>query len=71
MRFLVDNQLPIALARFLAARGCDCGHVMDLGLGSETDSVIWHYAHENELIVISKDEVLELRARPRRLGPLG
>ena len=65
MRFLVDNQLPIALARFLAARGCDCDHVMDVGLGSATDSVIWHYAHENELIVISKDEdFLYLATRP-------
>ena len=54
MRFLVDNQLPIALARFLAARGCDCDHVMDVGLGSASDSVIWPFAHQNELIVISK-----------------
>jgi predicted nuclease of predicted toxin-antitoxin system len=29
---------------------------MDVGLGSASDSVIWHHAHENELIVISKDE---------------
>ena len=56
MKFLVDNQLPIALARFLAARGCECDPVMDLGLGSVSDSVIWHYANQNELIVISKDE---------------
>jgi predicted nuclease of predicted toxin-antitoxin system len=56
VRFLVDNQLPIALARFLAARGCDCDHVTDLSLGSASDSVIWHYAHQNGLIVISKDE---------------
>ncbi|MFZ0964485.1 MAG: DUF5615 family PIN-like protein [Terriglobia bacterium] len=46
MRFLVDYQLPIALARFLAARGWDCDHVMDLGLGSASDSAIWHYAHD-------------------------
>ena len=65
MRFLVDNQLPIALARFLAGRGCDCDHVMDLGLGSATDSVIWRYAHQHELIVISKDEdFLYLAMRP-------
>ncbi|MGA2986172.1 MAG: DUF5615 family PIN-like protein [Terriglobia bacterium] len=37
MRFLVDNQLPLALARFLAARGCDCEHVMDVGLGSASE----------------------------------
>ena len=65
MKFLVDNQLPVALARFLAARGCDCAHVMDVGLGLASDAVIWNYAHRNEFIVISKDEdFLYLVARP-------
>jgi predicted nuclease of predicted toxin-antitoxin system len=66
VKFLVDNQLPIALARFLAARGCNCDHVIDLGLGSASDSVIWHFAHQNELVVISKDEdFLYLATRPQ------
>ena len=29
---------------------------MDAGLASATDSAIWHFANQNELIVISKDE---------------
>ena len=33
VRFLVDNQLPTALARWLAARGADTVHVLDTGLG--------------------------------------
>ncbi len=56
MKFLVDNQLPGALARFFAARGHDCNHVLDVGLASATDSAIWRYADQNELIVVSKDE---------------
>ena len=56
MKFLVDNQLPLALARFLASRGCDCEHVLDLGLASSPDSEIWKYARENERVIISKDE---------------
>ena len=65
MRFLVDNQLPLALARFLAARGCDCDYMMDVGLGSASDSMIWQYARQNELVGISKDEdFLFLATRP-------
>ena len=65
MRFLVDNQLPVALARFLSARGCDCNHVIDVGSASATDSAIWHFANRNELIVVSKDEdFLYLATRP-------
>lgn len=30
VKFLVDNQLPAALARFLAARGVACVHVLDI-----------------------------------------
>jgi predicted nuclease of predicted toxin-antitoxin system len=34
---LVDNQLPAALARFLASRGVECQHVLDLDLAESTD----------------------------------
>jgi len=38
---------------------------MDVGLGSASDSAIWQYAHQHELIVISKDEdFLYLATRP-------
>jgi len=56
VKFLVDNQLPTALARFLAARGVDCQHVLDLDLADSTDAAIWKYACGNECAVISKDE---------------
>jgi predicted nuclease of predicted toxin-antitoxin system len=54
--FLVDNQLPTALARFLASRGVECQHVLDLDLGDASDAAIWDYANRNDCVVISKDE---------------
>ena len=56
MRFLVDNQLPAALARFIAALGHECSHVLDVGLGQATDAEIGRHAEMREMILISKDE---------------
>ena len=56
MKFLVDNQLPSALARFLVSQGLDCKHVLEVGLGEATDVEIWGYASRNDCVVISKDE---------------
>lgn len=56
MKFLVDNHLPTALARFLASRGVDCFHVLDIDLGTATDATIWEYAGRNDYVVVSKDE---------------
>jgi predicted nuclease of predicted toxin-antitoxin system len=56
VKFLVDNQLPGALAGLLASFGCDSVHVMDVGLGSAPDAEIWRYACENARIVVTKDE---------------
>ena len=56
MKFLVDNQLPAALARFLTSRGVDCLHVADVSLADASDAGIWEYASRNDCVVISKDE---------------
>ena len=56
MKFLVDNQLPTALARWLASRGHDAVHVLDVGLADATDRAILNYAISNESVVVSKDE---------------
>lgn len=37
MKFIVDNQLPVALARWLSARGEDAVHVLDLALDTTSD----------------------------------
>ena len=56
MKFLVDNQLPLALCRFLNGKGHTSTHVLDVGLDEAKDSAIWKYATENSLVVIAKDE---------------
>jgi predicted nuclease of predicted toxin-antitoxin system len=57
VKFLVDNQLPPALARFISENlGVEAVHVTDIGLRNETDSDIWQYASEKGLVVISKDD---------------
>jgi predicted nuclease of predicted toxin-antitoxin system len=54
--FLVDNQLPAALARFLASRGVKCQHVLDVDLAGASDTAIWEHASRKGSVVISKDE---------------
>ncbi|HEV2200919.1 MAG TPA: DUF5615 family PIN-like protein [Bryobacteraceae bacterium] len=56
MKFVVDNRLPTALARFLSSRGVECQHVLDPDLGGSPDAAIWEYASRNDCVVISKDE---------------
>jgi predicted nuclease of predicted toxin-antitoxin system len=71
VRFLIDNQFPAALARFPSDAGSECQHVLDVGLGQASDSEIWHYAAERQLVLISKDEDFFHRAaRPGALVQL-
>jgi predicted nuclease of predicted toxin-antitoxin system len=54
--FLVDNQLPQALARFLISRGHKAEHVLDLGMDEAGDLAIWNYAGKNDCVIVTKDE---------------
>jgi predicted nuclease of predicted toxin-antitoxin system len=56
VKFLVDNQLPQALAEHLCRRGHDCQHVLDAGLSGASDIAICRYAEAQERILITKDE---------------
>ena len=56
MTFLVDNQLPQALARFLVSRGLPAEHVLELGLDTASDRVIWDYASSKQRVIVTKDE---------------
>ena len=62
MKLLVDNQLPLALARFLAANGFDCQHVQDIGMGATADRVIWEHATAHGMVIVTKDEDFPLMA---------
>ena len=56
MKFLIDNQFPLALSRFLQAQGLESRHVMDLGLDEASDLEIWRYAETEGCVIVSKDE---------------
>jgi len=56
MRFLVDNQLPPSLARWLLDRGHDAEHVFESGLHLLDDRALWAQALADARVVISKDE---------------
>jgi uncharacterized protein (DUF433 family) len=56
MRFIVDAQLPPALARFLTANGHEAEHVGDRGLQSASDRTIWDFALQENAAIVAKDE---------------
>ena len=71
MKFLVDNQLPSALAHWLSAKGHDAVHVLDRGQGQADDRQIWSKAIAESRIVVSKDEdFFILATRPSDSGRL-
>ena len=69
MRLLVDNQLPLAVAGHLRGWGLDCVHVLEVGLSTADDPVIWTHAIAHGQIVVTKDEdSLLLASRPSDTG---
>lgn len=51
MNFLVDNQLPVALAQWLNSNGNDAVHILTCGLDSSCDLDIWTLAAAESRIV--------------------
>jgi predicted nuclease of predicted toxin-antitoxin system len=70
MRFLVDAQLPPALARFLVANGHLADHVADIGLRDASDSEIWNHASAHHAILVTKDEDFAQRLRQGGNAPV-
>jgi predicted nuclease of predicted toxin-antitoxin system len=55
VKFLIDAQLPPALAGLLRKLGCDASHVEDVALQNASDMDIRDYALANKIIVVTKD----------------
>jgi predicted nuclease of predicted toxin-antitoxin system len=68
VKLLVDNQLPIALARYLEANNFECEHVQDVGLDAADDQTIWQYAIANQSVIVTKDEDFQLLATRQALA---
>ena len=70
MRFVVDAQLPPALARFLTENMReDAVHVLDVGLLNASDTAIWTYALEHGRVIITKDDDFQIRASVSKIHP--
>jgi predicted nuclease of predicted toxin-antitoxin system len=69
MRFLVDTNLPPALAEWLVELGHEAGHTTALGLGSKSDIEIWRYAANRNAIIVTKDEDFALLKAANAVGP--
>lgn len=61
-KFLIDAQLPPALARSLSAAGHDAAHVNDIGLGAAKDELIAAEAERRKALLVTKDEDFVIRA---------
>ncbi len=70
MRFLVDAQLPPALARWLREAGHEAVHVEDAGLRDAEDGEIWTHALENDAIIMTKDEDFAARTMQASRAPM-
>lgn len=55
MTLLFDENLPPRLVPLLADIYPGSVHVRDVALQSEADELVWQYAQENALIIVSKD----------------
>ncbi len=69
MKFLVDAQLPPALAGWLKEAGHEAGHVEDVGLRAAEDGAIWAHALKTDAIIVTKDEDFAARSAQTENAP--
>ena len=62
MRLLFDQNLSHRLPALLAAEYPGSEHVQDVGLNAVDDFVIWQYAADQGLTIVSKDSDFQQRA---------
>jgi len=69
MRFLIDAQLPPAVARLIASHGQEARAVRDVGLRDASDAEIWTFASQGNWAVVTKDEGFVDRTMRETAGP--
>ncbi|GLR88058.1 DUF5615 family PIN-like protein [Bradyrhizobium iriomotense] len=70
MLYLIDAQLPPALARAMRQAGFDAAHVVELGLATATDGVIWDEATSRSAVLVTKDRDFSLLRVAKGEGPI-
>jgi predicted nuclease of predicted toxin-antitoxin system len=69
MQFLVDAQLPPALARWITDQSHQAVHVFDISMMHASDREIWDYAASINAVIVTKDEEFALRPAFSLRGP--
>lgn len=69
MKFVVDAQLPPALADWLGVQGHEAKHIADLSDLQASDGAIWRLAREQRRIIVTKDRDFAIWAAERTVGP--
>jgi len=70
VKFLVDAQLPPALAQWLRDAGHEAQAVREVGLREAEDSAIWQHAQTAGRVIVTKDEDFAQRAQSLAAGPV-
>lgn len=70
MKFLIDAQLPPALAVWLREADFEAEHVEDVGLRDANDTAIWAYALQSGAVIVTKDEDFAVRSVHAANGPV-
>lgn len=68
MKFILDQQLPPALAAWLRQRGHETEHVRDIGLRDAPDDEIWRRAESDGASILTKDEDFSSRRQGATTG---
>jgi predicted nuclease of predicted toxin-antitoxin system len=69
VKFLIDANLPPALARWLIEQGHEVNHVSEFALEGASDRVIWDRARDTDACIVTKDEDFVLLHAIDRDGP--
>lgn len=70
MRFLIDAQLPPALAGWLRERGHEAEHVAEVGMLAAADAEIAGFAERGGAVLATKDEDFLALRLPNRFALL-
>lgn len=62
LRFIVDAQLPPALARFMTDAGYPSEHVHDFAAEAYPDAQLWNRALAMNAVIVTKDEDFAIRS---------
>lgn len=62
MKLLFDENLSHKLARLLTDIFPDSTHVRDVGMKAADDPLVWEYARDNGLMIVSKDSDMHQRS---------